>query len=307
MTEVFENYNIKNESSFRIGGTVKKAAFPSNSHEFIELLDSNEYDMILGNCSNVLFYSGNINKNIIFTKKHNLYKIEDNKIKVSSGTLGSVLSKECLKNNLSGFEFLIGFPGSFGGMIYMNASAHNQSISDCFISAKVYDLKAKETKLFSKEDMHFNYRYSELQKGSYIVLEADFELNKSDYEIIKTTMDKNTEFRKTKQPSLKYGNAGSIFKNPPNDSAGRLLDLCGFKGQKQGGAMVFENHANFIINYDNANSNDVISLMYKMYSKVKESYKIELRPEIKYIGNKETEEYKLWELMATENIQMTQK
>ena len=95
---------------------------------------------------------------------------------------------------------------------------------------------------------------------------------------------------------------GSIFKNPANDSAGRLLDLCNMKGQVEGGAMVFEKHANFIINKDNATSTDILKLMYRMHSKVKEKYTISLIPEIIYIGNKGTEEYKLWELM-TENIQ----
>ena len=119
-------------------------------------------------------------------------------------------------------------------------------------------------------------------------------------------MKRNIEFRKTRQPSLTYPNAGSIFKNPLNDSAGRLLDLCEMKGQTEGGAMVFDKHANFIINKDNASSKDVLKLMYRMYSKVKEKYTISLKPEIIYIGNKGTEEYKLWELM-TENIQMAQK
>ena len=105
------------------------------------------------------------------------------------------------------------------------------------------------------------------------------------------------KFRKERQPSLSFGNAGSIFKNPENDSAGRLLDLCGMKSERIGGARVYEKHANFIINENNATSSDVIRLMYKMYSAVKEKYAIELVPEIEYVGNKETEEYKLWQIM----------
>ena len=86
-----------------------------------------------------------------------------------------------------------------------------------------------------------------------------------------------------------------------------MLDLCEFKGVKEGGAMVFENHANFVVNYDNATSMDVLTLMFKMYSKVKEKYRIILEPEIKYIGDKGTQEYKLWELMKQENTKMIQK
>ncbi len=306
MVKILENYEIKNETTFKIGGIVKKTAFPQSYNELLELLKSEEYDLILGNCSNVLFSSNKIDKNIIITKAFDKYLIDNNRIKISVGTKGSIIANECLKRNLSGFEFLSGFPGSFGGMIYMNASAHNQSISDTFVSAKVYDLENKEVKIIEKCEMGFSYRHSNLQNGKFVLLEAEFELNESSFEKIQETMRRNLEFRKSKQPLLKYGNAGSIFKNPLGDSAGRLLDLCSMKGQKEGGAMVFENHANFIINFDNASSFDVIKLMFKMFSKVKEKYTIELKPEIKYIGNKGTKEYELWKIMDSENMQMIQ-
>ncbi len=305
--EIFENYDIKKESTFKIGGIIKKIAFPTSTDELVSLLKTHEYDCVLGNCSNILFSSDYIDKKIIITKNIREYSIDKNEIKVSSGTLGSEVSKECLKKNLTGFEFLIGFPGSFGGMIFMNASAHNQSIADNFIWAKVYDKETDEIKIFNKKEMDFNYRHTKLSDENYVLLEAMFKLSEGDYEKIKDTMDRNVEFRKTHQPSLKYGNAGSVFKNPPNDSAGRLLDLCEMKGQKEGGAMVYENHANFIINFNNATSLDVITLMYKMFSKVREKYTIVIKPEIKYIGNKGTEEYKLWEIMNLESMQTIQK
>ncbi len=306
MVEIFENYEIKNESTFRIGGKVKKVAFPKSVDELVELLNKDEYEYILGNCSNVLFSSKDINKKIIITKDINKFNFERKKLYVECGARGPVVSKECKNRCLSGFEFLIGFPGSFGGMICMNASAHNQFISDTFISARVFDLAKKEILTFNKEFMEFSYRKSKILNSNYIVLDAEFELKDGTSEQIEELMNRNMEFRKKHQPSLMYGNAGSIFKNPENDSAGRLLDLCKMKGEKSGGAKIFENHANFILNYDNATSKDVLSLMYKMYSNVKEKYTIELRPEIKYIGDKGTEEYKLWEII-TGNIQTTQK
>lgn len=298
MVEIFSNYVIKNESTFRIGGNVKKVAFPSSVDELLELLKLREYELVLGNCSNVLFSSNSINKNIIITKNVNEYHFDGNRLYVACGVRGPLISREAQKMELSGVEFLIGFPGSFGGMICMNASAHNQSISDAFVSARVYDLKNNSVKTFSKEEMLFDYRKSILSDGNYVVLDAIFELVPSQATKIDELMQRNIEFRKTRQPSLAYGNAGSTFKNPENDSAGRLLDLCDMKGVKQGGAMVFENHANFVLNYYNASSLDVLTLMYKMYSKVREKYTIELRPEIKYIGDKGTEEYKLWQIMT---------
>lgn len=306
MPEIYENYEIKKHTTFKIGGRVKKAAFPETIEEFISLINTGEYDYILGNCSNVLFSSEDINKNIIFTERINKFIINGCRINVSCGTKGPVVASECAKRNLSGFEFLIGFPGSFGGMIYMNASAHNQAIADNFVFADLYDTENKKIIHLNKNEMNFQYRKSIVSEKNYIVLSAEFELKKGNSEQINEIMQRNIEFRKTRQPSLTYPNAGSIFKNPQNDSAGRLLDLCNLKGEEEGGAMVFENHANFIINKNNATSMDVLTLMYKMYSKVKEKYTIELKPEILYIGNEGTGEYGLWETM-TKNIQQTAK
>lgn len=300
MVEIYSNYNVKKHSTFKIGGNTDKAAFPETIDELVELLDSSEYDIVLGNCSNVLFSSDDINKKIIFTEKINKHYIDNDKIYVSCGTKGPIIANECKKLALTGFEFLIGFPGSFGGMICMNASAHNQSISDNFISANVYDIENKKILNLSKKEMEFSYRHSKISNGKYIVLNAEFELKKGDIESISELMNRNIEFRKQRQPSLTYGNAGSIFKNPDNDSAGRLLDLCEMKNKVQGGACVFEKHANFILNKNNATSMDVITLMYTMFSKVREKYTIDLKPEIKYIGNEGTQEYKLWKIM-TEN------
>ena len=217
--QIIENYSIKNDSTFRIGGTVKKVALPDNVDELIALLKSNEYELVLGNCSNVLFSSGNIEKNIILTKNISDYKIEGNRIFVNAGTRGPIVAKECQKLGLTGFEFLVGFPGSFGGMIYMNASAHNQAIADTFISARVFNLKTKEVEILTKENMNFGYRHSIISNGNYIVLDAIFELTKGNQEQIDEIIKRNIEFRKNRQPSLKLGNAGSTFKNPKNDSA----------------------------------------------------------------------------------------
>ena len=297
MTKIAENYDIKNDTTFKIGGRIKKAAFPDSVEDFIELLKSNEYDMVLGSCSNVLFSSDDIDKKIIFTKNLKNFSFNQSELYVECGSKGPYISKECANRSLSGFEFLIGFPGSFGGMVCMNASAHNQSISDTFKSARVFD-KGNNTILeLSKEEMNFSYRNSVIQNKNYIVIDVKFDLIPENSEKINEIMLRNIEFRRLRQPSLSTGNAGSIFKNPQNDSAGRLLDLCDMKSQKEGGAVVFDKHANFILNQNNATSSDVISLMYKMYTKVKEKYTIELHPEIIYIGNKGTEEEKLWKKM----------
>lgn len=298
MLTSIKNYDIKNDSTFKIGGIVNEVFMPTTIQELTEILKNEEFDFVLGNCSNLLFSSNKINKKIILTKKINEFSIQENIVKVSCGTNGGLVSKNCLEKSLTGFEFLIGFPGSFGGMIYMNASAHGQAISDTIVEAKIYDLEKKEIRTLNKKELNFEYRNSVLMNKKLILLEATFKLKKSSKIEIEEKMNSNLKFRKEKQPSLKYPNAGSIFKNPKNDSAGRLIESCNFKGKKVGGAKVFENHANFIINENNATSKDVLELMLEIKETVKAKFDIELYPEVKYIGDSETEEYKIWELIS---------
>ena len=227
----------------------------------------------------------------------NGFEVVNNTITAQCGVKVPMLAREAEQNNLSGFEFMIGFPGSVGGAVYMNASAHSQAISDTFKVGRVFDTESKKVVELNKDEMKFGYRSSILQEGRYILLDAKFELLPVNKEEISSIMNRNLEFRKGKQPSLAMPNAGSIFRNPPNDSAGRLLEKAGVKGLKEGGAQVWLGHANFIVNIENATSKDVSKLMNKMYNEVKDKYTIKLVPEVKYIGIKSKEEEELWDTM----------
>jgi len=130
--------------------------------------------------------------------------------------------------------------------------------------------------------LEFGYRTSICQKKDYIVLEAEFELTPKDG--VKEKMDENLAFRKSHQPSLALPNCGSIFKNPDGNSAGKLLDECGVKCLEVGGVKVWEKHANFIVNHNEGTSDDVINLMREMQRRVKEKFNIELKPEIRFLG-----------------------
>ena len=295
--EIVENYELKNHSTFKIGGNAKRVFFPATTNEFVELLKELQNPIILGGCSNVLISSTGVNEDVIITTKLNTYKIENNRIYTTCGTKVPMLAREAEKLGLSGIEFMIGFPGTVGGAVCMNASAHSQSISDTFLSCKVFDKEKKEVIELKKEEMDFGYRHSILQEKPYILLEAVFELRPDDKNEITAIMQRNLDFRKGKQPNLAMPNVGSIFRNPQNDSAGRLLEKAGVKGLKHGGATVWLGHANFIINENNATSSDVSNLMCKMYNMVKEKYTIELVPEVKFVGIKSEEEEKLWNTM----------
>lgn len=284
--EVKENYEIKNLTTFKVGGNVKQIYFPANQQEFVYLLKTIKNPLILGGGSNVIFSSQGYGGVVISTIKMSQIFVRGTKIIVECGVKGPFASQTAYNSSLSGFEFMIGFPGTLGGNIFMNAGAHGQNISDTFTKACLYDLKTKEVVYFEKEQMKFGYRTSILQNGRYILLGAEFDLKKNSQEVIKELMDRNLEFRKNIQPSLATPNAGSVFKNPENDSAGRLLDKAGVKSFEINGVKVWEKHANFIVNTGDGTSEDILELIYRMYKQVKDTYTIELEPEVRFIGKR---------------------
>lgn len=296
--EVKENYPVKNLTSFKIGGIVENLYYPKTLSEFIYLLKKLNSPIILGNWSNVLISSDGIQGNVICTSKLNDIKIENTKIIAECGVKGPALAKIASEHGLSGFEFMAGFPGSIGGNIYMNASAHKQSISDFLISIDVFDTSKKEILTIEKKILKFAYRSSILQRRPYILLSAEFDLPRENKSKILGLIKKNLTFRKAWQPSLSKPNAGSIFKNPEDFSAGRLLDDSGVKKFQVGGAKVWNKHANFIVNEGNATSSDVLELMFQMYNAVKEKHSIKLEPEIKFFGIKTRREEYIWNILC---------
>src|SRR5574344_2184110 len=297
LVEVKENYDVKNLTSFKIGGKVDKLYFPTTQQEFVYLLKTLYEPLIVGSWSNLLVSSLGIKGNVICTSKLNKFEIKGTKIIADAGVKGPLLAQKALDSGLSGFEFMIGFPGSIGGNIYMNAGAHAQTISDRLSSICVFDKEKKEVLVLGKDVLQFAYRTSILQKKPYVLLSAEFDLIKKPKAQIEAWIKRNLEFRQTHQPTLATPNAGSIFKNPENDSAGRLLDKAGVKDFNVGGAKVWEGHANFIINSGDATSNDVLELMYKMYKTVRDKYTINLHPEIKFVEEKTKREEGLCNIM----------
>ena len=291
-----ENFDIKNLTSFKIGGKIARAYFPENIEEFIQAMKKEPQAFIAGNLSNVLVSSDGYDGAVILTKKLDNIIFDGNKVRAGAGVRGTKLSKLALANNLSGLEFMIAFPGSVGGEVFMNAGAHGQMIADVLKSVKVY-CPEKGVITLSNSDMEFSYRTSICQRKPYSVLEAEFELTEKSADEIQTKMDENLSFRLNKQPSLTFPNCGSTFRNPEGNSAGRLLDEAGMKGFVSGGVHVWENHANFIINDGEGTSLDVLTVMYEMYKRVKEKFKIELMPEVRFLGGENKKEVELCKIL----------
>lgn len=297
----YDDFLLTNFNTLKIKSYAKHFFMPDNSGELISVFKKfkNNTPIVIGNGSNVLFSSKGIDNPIIHTGLIKSAIFIGNTVECDMGIKTQTLSKMALDRKLSGFEFLIGIPASLGGTIYMNASAHNQAISDCLISVKVYDYEKNKILTLKKDELNFSYRHSILKEKPYILLCAKFELVKKEKEEIKAKMDENLIFRKNRQPNLSLPNAGSVFKNPSSCelSAGALIDKCGFRGYKKGNLEVYQNHCNFIINNGNATSVEYTDLVFEIYEKVKEKFNVELVPEIIYIGKMTKGEEEKWKIL----------
>lgn len=291
-----ENFDVKKLTSFKIGGKIARVYFPENIGEFVQVIEKEPGAFVAGNLSNVLVSTDGYDGAVILTKKMDNISFDGNIVTAGAGVRGTKLSKLALENHLSGLEFMVAFPGSVGGEVFMNAGAHGQMIADVLKSAKVC-CPEKGVITLSNSDMEFSYRTSICQRKPYSVLEAEFELKEKSTDEIQAKMDENLSFRLSKQPSLTLPNCGSTFRNPEGNSAGRLLEEAGMKGFVSGGVHVWENHANFIINDNDGTSLDVLTVMYEMYKRVKEKFNIELKPEVRYLGGKNEKEVELCKIL----------
>lgn len=295
--ECKENYEIKTLTTYKIGGIVDRLWLPKTQEELVFLLKELKDYVLLGNCSNILFSSNGYKGDIILTTQVKHFEINGTRVVADCGVKGPLLAQKACEASLSGFEFMIGFPGSIGGEIFMNASCHGQCISDKLLRCCLFCKDKKEVIYKDKSEMGFEYRKSILQNDQYILLSAEFELEIVPKEDIQARMEKNLTFRKDKQPSLACPNAGSVFKNPENNSAGKLLDLVGAKTFETERVKVWDNHANFIVNKGDASSEDVLELMLKMFTAVEDNYKIKLTPEIFFIGDKTKKEEEICKIL----------
>ena len=208
--------------------------------------------------------------------------IDGNTVVAQAGVLLSTLSEKIMAENLTGFEFANGIPGTLGGAVAMNAGAYGGEMQDVVRSVKVLSPEGKTKNLLS-EELEFGYRTSAIQTRNYIVLEVEMEFEKGDYDKIVATTKELIEKRTMKQP-LNLPSCGSVFKRPVGHFAGKLIEDSGLKGEKIGGAQVSELHCGFIVNIDNATANDVLDLIKLVQETVKYKFGIQLETEVKIIG-----------------------
>jgi UDP-N-acetylmuramate dehydrogenase len=193
-----------------------------------------------------------------------------------------LLANWAARRGLAGAEFLIAIPGSVGGAVRMNAGAHGSELSDCLLSARVFDLESVSLHDRSVSSLSYGYRSSELTEH-HVVLDAKLRLGLDDAGSVRARMESYRRHRAETQPGA-LQNAGSVFKNPRGDHAGRLVEAAGLKGFRMGGAEVSELHANFFVARDGATAEDVHALVGEVARRVFEQFGVELTPEIKFVG-----------------------
>ena len=278
---------LKNYVSFRTGGACDVLITPKSVDALKKVLceiKKNEIPLtVLGNGSNVLVPDDGIRGAVIRIADGicDLCLVDETTIYCGAGTKLVTVCNFALQNSLSGIEFAYGIPGSVGGAAYMNAGAYGGEMKNIVTKVCHIDNNGIDGSLDAAE-IGYGYRTSAYCKNGFIITGIFIKLQKGEKDAIKAKMDELLGKRKDKQP-LEYPSAGSTFKRPDGYFAGALIEQCGLKGKKIGGAAVSEKHAGFVINEGNATSTDILMLIDYIKATVKAETGVTLEPEVKIL------------------------
>ena len=287
--EIEENVSLVKLNTYRIGGMAKYLVKPNSINDLVEVLrilkENNVKYFILGNGSNIVlnskFYDGAVIKLDKLDGIEVLPEMES--AYAEAGAMVGKVALETVNKGLTGLEFAAGIPGTIGGCIYGNAGAYNACIMDYVESVTVID-EDLNIEIIKHEDIEYGYRTTMFkEEKKYIIVAAKFFLKVGDKANSLEMIKERQERRAATQP-LEYPSAGSVFRNPDGDYAGRLIEFCGLKGAKVGGAEVSEKHANFVINKNNASSKDVHDLICYIHDTVLDKTNVDLEIEQEFIG-----------------------
>ena len=285
---VLEEVSLKKYTSYHVGGNARCMVFPKDTKKLVELLKlcNNKHVKykVLGNGSNTLFSDNEFEGVIIkLDDFNNISMINKYTIRVGAGYSLIRLAQFAVKKGLAGLEWAGGIPGTVGGAIYMNAGAYKSDMG--YVVKRVKVLTPNYTVItMTNAELDFHYRSSFFQSHpGYICLEVVIGLKKGDREELINVMKDRQERRVASQP-LEYPSAGSVFRNPEGNFAGKMIEDIGLKGLTRGGAQVSEKHANFIINIGNATASDIKSLIDLVRDAVKDNYDVELKCEQEFVN-----------------------
>jgi UDP-N-acetylmuramate dehydrogenase len=279
--------SLKGHTAFKIGGVPRVWIEPLSLEDLKRALEicskMNLKPFLIGGGSNLLVFDGKIDRAVIKLSAPSFKKMRfrGRAVTCGSGRNFSSFVKSCVEKGLSGPEKFAGIPGTVGGAITMNAGTGRESIGDLIKWVKVVNRKGKIS-VIERGRLRYGYRYSSLSK--YAIVEAEFLLKRSDPRALRKEFKDRLD-KKLKNQEYSAPNAGCIFKNPKDArlTSGQMLERCGVKGLRVGGAEVSSRHANFIINRGSASFEDVATLIRKVRRTVKKRFGISLESEIKII------------------------
>ena len=269
--EFFKDETLSKYTTFEIGGKcdflVKPHSIGSLRQVLIYCRENNIKYYVLGRGSNVLISDSGL-KGVVIVLSSAFSQIitSEDGVYCEAGTSLTKLCNFAKENELTGLEFAYGIPGSVGGALYMNAGAYGGEMKDVVVSCDYLDEKL-EAKTMYVDEMKLSYRHSIFCEKNYIILGVTFKLNKGNKAEISAKMSELMEKRRSKQP-LEYPSAGSTFKRPEGDFAGRLIEVSGLKGYTCGGAQVSEKHSGFVVNKGGATFDDVMGVISAVKEKV---------------------------------------
>lgn len=239
---------------------------------------------IVGNGSNLLVsdkgYRGVIVR--LCEDKEAVRFLDEERVYITAGCRLATAARAVAQASLKGFEFAAGIPGTLGGAVVMNAGAYGGEIKDCIVGADVLDEEGEAHRL-TKDELELGYRTSIISKKNYTVLGAEFRFEKGIKQDILNIIEQMNNQRKEKQP-LELPSAGSTFKRPEGNFAGKLIMEAGLRGFAVGDAAVSEKHCGFVVNKGNATAADVCALIEEVKRRVEAFSGIVLEPEIKFLG-----------------------
>lgn len=287
--EIIKNADMAEFTSFRAGGHAKELIIVDSTEELKSVINdlkkSGEKHMLIGNGSNILFmdqgYSGTVVK---LGGSFEEITVKDDTVICGGAALLSKVARAALDSSLTGFEFAAGIPGSVGGAMFMNAGAYGGEMKDIVKCVNLMSKDGSEVYTLRCDEMDFGYRHSRLEESGEIVLSVEYKLQKGDETEIKDKMNELMKKRNDKQP-VNFPSAGSFFKRPEGDFAGRLVEAAGLRGLSVGGAQVSEKHCGFVINKGGATADDIIALMHLVQNTVNDKFQVMLEPEVRIIGD----------------------
>ncbi|QDU07860.1 UDP-N-acetylmuramate dehydrogenase [Gimesia aquarii] len=269
-------------SYFKIGGPAQFLLEPRDADELQQVVlccVENEIPMrVLGGASNVLIKDSGVQGAVIriYGDEFAKVQIEGTTVTAGAGVLLSNLVSQTVKAGLAGMEGLVGIPGTIGGALHGNAGGTHGDIGQYVTSVSVLTARGEKF-VRTADELSFSYRESSVNELA--ILEATFELKQDDSEEVTNRMKKNWIMKKSNQP-LTHQSAGCIFKNPRGMHAGALIEQAGLKGTRIGGAEISDRHANYIINDENATTENVLDLINLAQNTVSEKFGVELELEI---------------------------